>query len=305
MNIPVNSRHMSLLECFGSETRVRMIELLGMQPMNIKELADTLELSSAIITKHIQKLEENGIVGTESISGTRGRRKVCYLIPDSIVLQLKSPEPQPEQEERNGYAVSIPVGQYERCSVKPTCGLASESGVIGMVDDPRYFSDPEHVKAKHLWFASGFIEYRIPNYLVGRQTVRSFSLSLEICSEAPGYNEHWPSDITFSLVDTVLGTWTCPGDFGSTPGVHTPKWWNLGTQHGLLKTVTIDERGTYLDGVRLSGLTSADLAIGTGEDLLFRIACPETAEHPGGVSLFGRHFGHYDQEIEVRIRYEA
>ncbi|MCZ8520392.1 MULTISPECIES: ArsR/SmtB family transcription factor [Paenibacillus] len=302
MNIQVNSRNMPLLECFASETRVKIIELLDGQPMNIKELAAALQLSSAIITKHIQKLEEHGIVGTESISGTRGRRKVCFLLPDSILLQLKTPPPQLQDPFR--YAVSIPVGQYERHSVKPTCGLTSETAIIGLVDDPRYFSDPEHVKAKHLWFGTGFIEYRIPNYLVGRQSVRSLSISLEVCSEAPDYNENWPSDMTFSINGVTLGTWTCPGDFGSTPGVYTPRWWNLGTQHGLLKTITVDERGTYLDGVRLSDLRSSDLAIGPGSDLFFKIACPETAQHPGGVSLFGRQFGNYDQEIEVTVIYE-
>ncbi|XID93994.1 ArsR/SmtB family transcription factor [Paenibacillaceae bacterium WGS1546] len=299
MNIQVTPRNLAYFECFASETRLRMIELLNREPMNIKALAAELGVSSAIVTKHVQKLEEAGIVGTESLTGLRGRQKVCRLLPDAVTLQFRTPEPPGARQ----YAVSVPIGQYSDCLVKPTCGLASETALIGLVDDPRYFSDPEHVKAKHLWFASGYVEYRIPNYLVGGQSARSISLSLELCSEAPGYNENWPSDITFSFNGVTIGTWTCPGDYGSQKGAYTPEWWSQGTQHGLLKTLTIRPDGTYMDGLRLSDTGLADLGIRYGEDIRFRIACPETAEHPGGVSLFGRHFGNYDQEIEVIVQY--
>lgn len=299
MKIQVSPLNLGYFECFASETRLRMIELLDRKPMNIKELAAELSVSSAIVTKHVQKLEEAGIVGTESLTGLRGRQKLCRLLPDAVTLQFRTPDPQVGRQS----SISIPVGQYSEFQVKPTCGLASESAIIGYVDDPRYFSDPDHVKAKHIWFAGGYVEYRIPNYLVGNQSVRSITLSLELCSEAPGFNENWPSDITFSFNGVEIGTWTCPGDFGSKPGAFTPKWWKLGTQHGLLKTISVRTDGTYLDGVRLSGMTVDGLGIKYGEDIRFRIASHENAEHPGGVSLFGKHFGNYDQEIEIDLHY--
>jgi predicted transcriptional regulator len=299
MNIEVNSRNLKFLECFASETRIKMIELLNHKPMNIKDLAEALGISSAIVTKHIQKLEEAAIITTESVPSTRGRQKICHLTLDSATLQFRVKE-KPDQ---NRYAVSIPIGQYSNYEVKPTCGLASSTKIIGMVDDPRYFSDPEHVKASHLWFGSGFIEYRIPNYLVGKQTVRSLSISLEICSEAPHYNENWPSDLSFYINDRCLGTWTCPGDFGAVRGVYTPEWWDLGTQHGLLKQITVDSEGTFIDGIRMSDTAVNDLSLSIGEDIRFRISAPETAAHSGGLSMFGKQFGNYDQDIQVYVAY--
>ncbi|WP_139992024.1 ArsR/SmtB family transcription factor [Paenibacillus paridis] len=299
MNIEVNSRNLKFLECFASETRIKMIELLNHKPMNIKDLAEALGISSAIVTKHIQKLEEAAIVTTESVPSTRGRQKICHLTLDSATLQFRVKE-KPDQ---NRYAVSIPIGQYSNYEVKPTCGLASSTKIIGMVDDPRYFSDPEHVKASHLWFGSGFIEYRIPNYLVGKQTVRSLSISLEICSEAPHYNENWPSDLSFYINDRCLGTWTCPGDFGAVRGVYTPEWWDLGTQHGLLKQITVDSEGAFIDGIRMSDTAVNDLNLSIGEDIRFRISAPETAAHSGGLSMFGKQFGNYDQDIQVYVAY--
>lgn len=300
MNIQLNRKSMPIFECFSSETRVKIIELLSEKPMNISELADELNLSSAIVTRHIQKLEDAGIIRTESISGTRGRRKVCHLMHESITFQFKKPR----SIDENQYSVSIPVGQYTGYQVKPTCGLASDTGIIGIVDDPRYFSSPDHVKAKHVWFASGYIQYRIPNYLVGKQRIRALSISFEICSEAPGYNENWPSDLTFSINGQSVGMWTCPGDFGGTRGVLTPSWWNKGTQYGLLKTLAVREEGTFLDGLRLSDFTPDDLGVEIGEDIVLQISNPETAVHCGGVSLFGSQFGNYDQEIEVTVYYD-
>ncbi|WP_424766439.1 ArsR/SmtB family transcription factor [Paenibacillus sp. sgz302251] len=299
MNIEVNTSNIKFLECFSSDTRIKIIELLNEQAMNIKELAEALGISSAIVTKHVQKLEEVSIITTESVPSTRGRQKICHLTLESATLQFRVKE----KHDQNRYAVSIPIGQYSAYEVKPTCGLSSETKIIGMVDDPRYFSDPERVTARHLWFASGFIEYRIPNYLVGKQTARNISISLEICSEAPHYNENWPSDLSFYLNDVCLGVWTCPGDFGAVRGVYTPTWWDLGTQHGLLKQITIDAGGSYIDGIRMSDKTIHDLPISYGEDIHFKISAPETAIHKGGLSMFGKQFGNYDQDIQVYIGY--
>jgi Predicted transcriptional regulator len=302
VEIQVHPANMAILECFSSESRVKMIELLGTKPMNIGELAEALGISSAIVTKHVQKMEEAGLIRTESVTGTRGRRKICHLRHKAITLRMEPPRA--AGAEAKQYTVSIPIGQYIDYAVKPTCGLAAEDAIIGIVDDPRYFSSPDRVRACHLWFASGFVRYRIPNYLVGNQRIRQLTVSLEMGSEAPGYNENWPSDIAFSINGVHVGTWTCPGDFGSQRGVFTPAWWNMGTQNGLLKTLAIREDGTFLDGVRLSGVTPRQLAIGVGDDIILEIANDESAAHNGGVSLFGRGFGNYDQDIEVTVRHE-
>ena len=336
MQRSVTLENLPLLECFASETRVRIFELLGERPMSIGELAEELNVSSAIVTKHIQKMETAGLLTSESVTGTRGRRKMCRLAVDSLTLNFRS---SPSEQDRSAYAVSIPVGQYAEHEVRPTCGLASDRRLIGMMDDPRYFADPDHVGARHLWFGSGYVEYRIPNYLVGAQTVREVSVTLELGSEAPGYNPNWPSDISFEIGGVPVGTWTCPGNFGGRRGLHTPEWWSEhSSQYGLLKTLSVREDGTFMDGMKLSDVTAADLNISAmnalaaggkpdgraaagkgaegrssgaagpmnasaGREIALRIESRSDAEHPGGVSLFGRGFGNYDRDIEVSVKF--
>lgn len=302
--VSIHPNSLALFEALASDTRLKMIELLADSPMNIKELAAHLGLSSAIVTKHIQKLEEGGIVSCEAIPAKRGMQKQCHLIREDIVLRYtaSSAPTRIPATMHHQYAVSIPVGQYSSYQVRPTCGLASEHKLIGMRDDPRYFAEPEHVKAQHIWYSSGFVEYRIPNYMTAADQISSLSISLEIGSEAPGYEEHWPSDITFEVNGLPLCIWTSPGDFGEQRGKLTPSWWGAGsTQYGLLKTLLVNGEGTFIDGVRMSDVRVTELGIVRSEDILFRIISSPDARHPGGVSLFGRGFGNYEQDIEVLI----
>lgn len=298
MIIEVTTHNLKLLECFSSETRIRIIELMNEHPMNIKDLAEALQISSAIVTKHVQKLEEAGILVSENVKGKRGMQKICRLALDQLTLQLRS-----SKADDTSLAVTIPIGQYSAFEVKPTCGLASTEKLIGYVDDARYFADPEHVKASHLWFSSGYVEYQIPNFLLQHQHPTSLQIALELCSEAPGYNENWPSDITFKVNQVEIGTWTCPGDFGENKGAYTPSWWTMGTQHGLLKTLTIHEGGTYMDGIQLSNTTLSDLDLRYGKEITFTIGVSEQAKHCGGVSIFGRGFGNYNQDIQAVLSF--
>ena len=298
MQIPVDRAHSNILEVFASRTRVAMIELLAANPMNIGELAAALKLSSAIVTRHIHQMQAAGLVTCEAQPGRRGTQKICSLAVELLTLQLR---PQPRVQ--NAYFHEIPVGQYSACQVTPTCGLASATGLIGMNDDPRYFADPAHIGASLLWFGSGWVEYRIPNFLLGGQTARSLEVSLELCSEAPIFAEHHPSDIGFRINGQLLGIWTSPGDFGSKKGLLTPDWWQGGSQYGILKTIRVDESGSHIDGVRVSDITITELQIVYGGEIAFRVEVDEQARHRGGVNLFGRHFGNYGQDIRVTLGY--
>jgi predicted transcriptional regulator len=99
-----------------------------------------------------------------------------------------------------------------------------------------------------------------------------------------------------------VGTWTSPGDYGGQRGVFTPAWWKLkGSQHGKLKSVRVTNEGTFIDGLKMSPLTLKDLDLGAHRSIRFRICVKDTARHPGGVNIFGRGFGNYDQDIVMRL----
>ncbi|TNJ66038.1 ArsR family transcriptional regulator [Paenibacillus hemerocallicola] len=113
---------------FFSITRVRILELLNGRPYNIGELAEALGFSSAIITKHIRKLEEAGIVSTENSVGKRGIQKRCSLRVDKLTLVLRTGTTE-KSDDTARYMTELPIGQYIRYEVQPSCGLASSVNV--------------------------------------------------------------------------------------------------------------------------------------------------------------------------------
>lgn len=300
MKIDTSEKWLPVFEALASDVRLKIIQLLSVKPMNVKEIAQSLELSSAIITMHIGKLEKAGIITAERTRSKGGVQKVCSLSMDNLEVAF----PTAKEEHRKFHEFIVPIGQYTDFYATPTCGLATTEKQIGYFDDPRYFLDPERVNAKILWFTQGFVEYKIPNYLLASQTPEELEISLEISSEAPGIQENWPSDISFFINGVKLGQWTSPGDFGAVRGIYTPAWWSSGiNQYGMLKILRVNKDGTFLDGLRISDMTINDIDINS-KLWSFRISVLEDAEHIGGMTLFGKGFGNYNQDIVIKLFYK-
>ncbi|MBN2220676.1 MAG: helix-turn-helix domain-containing protein [Vallitaleaceae bacterium] len=301
MNLNTSTKYLPIYEALASKVRLSIIDLLAHESLNIKEIAERLDLSNAMITSHIRKLEEAGIIFSERKSTGNAMQKLCHLKLDQLHIQLN----RTTSSHQDYHEFSLPVGHYTDFNVTPTCGIATVESVIGRFDDPRYFLDPARVNAQILWFTEGYVEYRVPNYLSANQFPKELAITLELCSEAPGINPHWLSDITFFLNEKSLGTWTSPGDFGGKKGLLTPDWWSLEVgQYGLLKTLRITSEGSFMDQEKISDTTLSDLQI-SGKYWSFRIAVLKDAPHMGGVTLFGKDFGNHNQDILFRLYYET
>lgn len=292
---------LELFKALGSDVRIQILNiLLENDHMSMNQLATELKLSNGALTGHIKKLEECGLISTSNESASHGNSKICSVIQDKIVVEIEKPE-----DLTNVFTTDIKVGQFSKYDICPTCGLANSQSVIGEIDDSRYFSHPDHFNADILWFTKGYVEYSLPNLIPSNNQITQISISFEISSEAPGIDNNWPSDISFSLNGKKLGMWTSPGDFGGEiRGMFTPDWfppnWN---QYGLLKLLVVNKHGTFIDGLQISDITIEDLKLAQGAPLDFRIAVEDDAEHIGGVTLFGKTFGNYGQDIRVAINY--
>jgi predicted transcriptional regulator len=290
-----------LFKALGSDVRIQILNiLLENDRMSMNQLATQLNLSNGALTGHIKKLEECGLISTSNESASHGNSKLCSVIQDKIVIEIEKP-----LDLANVSTTDIKVGQFSKYDICPTCGLANSASVIGEIDDARYFAHPDHFNADILWFTKGYVEYALPNLVPSNNNITQISISFEISSEAPGIDNNWPSDISFSINDQKVGMWTSPGDFGGEIlGMFTPDWWPPNwNQYGLLKLLVVNKFGTYIDGLQISDITIDDLKLKPGQPLDFRIAVEDDAEHIGGVTLFGKTFGNYGQDIRVSINY--
>ncbi|MEK4274270.1 MULTISPECIES: ArsR/SmtB family transcription factor [unclassified Paenibacillus] len=302
MMLGTDAASLLIYEALASEARLNIVRLLLQnREMHINALAQELFLSKAIVSTHVSKLQKAGIVGSRMKRENGGTYKYCFIVREFMTINL-SPEP----VDAPYHEISIPVGQYTDYEAWPTCGIATTTQMIGQYDTPACFMDPDRVNAGILWMARGFLEYKIPNYLYNDQHLREIEISLELSSEAPKVNENWPSDIRFTLNGNDLGTWTSPGDFGDRKGKHTPLWWKLDVnQYGVLKMLRINGEGTFIDGQRISDVCVQDLNLGASTYWTFGLKPEEGVAGRGGLTLFGKGFGNYDQDILIRYYYDA
>lgn len=292
-------KFIALYEALASEVRWRIMDLIADREMNVKDLAAKLELSPSIVTMHIRKLEQADIIGSRRVRLNGGTHKMCFLKQKNIEIELPSANRTTRTREQ-----TISVGHFTAFEVYPTCGLGTREKEIGIWDDPRYFLDPERVHAAILWFGRGYVEYKTPNYLLPEQAPEAIEISMEIASEAPGLRDHWPSDIQFMFNGVALGTWTSPADFGrAARGIYTPKWWHRNVnQYGLLKTIRIDNSGTFIDGEWMSDVTIKEIKL-KEQFWTLRFTVDENSVNVGGLTLYGAGFGNHDQDIIIRVFY--
>jgi predicted transcriptional regulator len=285
-------------KALSTQLRVDMFMQLLKHPMNVGEIADHFDLPVSTAAVNLKKLEEAGLILTELVPGTRGTQKLCAAVISRIVIEAAD---RPEEHE-HVIEIPMPIGQFVDCSITPTCGIVSATGIIGELDDPSCFYDPQRGQAQLLWFRTGFVEYRFPNRVPPQDELHSLELVMEICSEAPLYNPNWPSDITLWVNQVEVGTWTSSGDFGGEPGYLTPEWWGTHqTQFGQLKTWRISDKGSYVDGKQISDVTLKDINLHNSNFVSVRLGVKPDAVRVGGMNLFGRQFGNYETDLLMRI----
>ena len=198
----VNEKELTALgKALSSETRIRILHLLGREPLCVNEIAELLEIPSSSAALNIRVLEEAGLIRTELRPAARGSMKMCIPQEGKVILDF-----QRQTEKKKEEIISMPVGNYVDYKITPTCGMVNEEGYIDGEDEPRCFYDPKRTTAKLIWFSSGYLEYRFPNAALQEQPARVLEFSAELCSEAPDYNLDYPSDITLwiSHTDGVL-----------------------------------------------------------------------------------------------------
>lgn len=292
-----------VFKALSTPTRLQIMELIYENDnLSMNDLATTLNVTNSAITLHVSKLESAGLVTIKTTSGKRGVQKIVQPVHDRIIIDMFSDR---NQNFLPSYEDSIAVGHYTRCDIHPTCGICTPKEIIGEFDDPRVFSYPERFQAGILWLGYGSITYNLPNRLKAGQVAREIQISFEISSECPSYNNDYPSDIHFYINDKFLGSWVSPGDFGDRKGMISPSWWPAPlNQYGLLKTLLINEKGTFIDGTnRIGDTTLADLAIDYNSTIDLTFAVPKDTANCGGLTLFGEDFGDYSQNIQMKIYY--
>jgi predicted transcriptional regulator len=282
----------------ASQVRLKILEILRAGDKNVNEITQEMGLPQSTVATNIMVLEEARLIETKSIKANKGTQKVCTALYDDFIVEFAE-----QRRENDVIEVEMPIGLFIDYKVSPPCGMCSADKIIGFLDTPASFLDPERVKAGLLWFEKGYVLYQFPNNaLYQERPVRRLEVIAELSSETPGTNPRWLSDITLWVNGVEIGTWISPGDFGDKRGTYTPAWWKLeGSQYGLNKVWSVTDTGSYIDGIQVSGVLISDLKLADHHSIKVKIGIKPDAQNVGGMNIFGRGFGNYDQDIVLRL----
>lgn len=290
-----------IVQALNTSVRRKIMAILRDSSYSIADLAKKLDMPISTVSFHVNILRKAGFVHVTVKKHSRGKAKLISRQIDRFSLDFREAQ---NEEKVHQICMEIPIGSFTDAKIAPGCGIASERGIIIADDLPSVFYSPMRLSAEMVWFSKGYLEYRIPNYMLKGKNVKTVMLSMEICSEAPNYCADWESDITFWLNGEEITTYLSPGDYGDHRGRLNPEWWsNHSTQYGVMKTIKITNDGSYLDEVAVNTHTIEKLGLLEGDYITFRIGIKEDARHQGGLNLFGTKFGDFAQGLLYTVEY--
>ena len=158
-----------VLHGLASPTRVRILKLLqGGVGVNVNDIADALGQPQSTVSSNLQILEKAGLIRTETQKGRKGNQKLCFSTCEEVLVMLRD---EAADAAADMIDVAMPIGLYTSCEVSAPCGLCSPQGIIGLLDVPDAFLNPDRMNAGLMWFTRGFVEYQFPNNarLVGKE----------------------------------------------------------------------------------------------------------------------------------------
>lgn len=288
-------------KALSSEVRLEILKLLIETSANVSEIATAFDLPQSSAALHVKVLEEAGMISTNEKPGVRGSQKVCGISFEDIYFNAF--QHKLEHNDSKILRFPMPIGNYFDCEVSGNCGIISEKGYLGVEDFPSSFYCQERTEAQLLWFNTGYLEYRFPTYLFKSSQIKEVSFSFEICSEAPGFQNDWPSDITVWINGLEIATIVSAGDFGGRRGRLNPDWWgDTMTQYGTFHIVKVNELGCYENDVKCADHTLQTLHLGEGNYISFKLGVKPDAVHAGGMNLFGDKFGDYPQGLIMQAK---
>lgn len=294
-------KDLQVIKGLASEIRLRILKELRRGEKNINDLASILDLPQSTVATNIMVLEKANIIAVEIKKASKGNQKICKSLYNEYIIAYQDIQ----KNANEVITVEMPVGLFIEYDVTAPCGMCTPLKIVGYLDSPEAFLQPERVSAGLLWFEKGFVKYQFPNNAQSKnKDVKKLEIVAELSSEIPGTDPKWLSDITLMINDQEVGTWTSPGDFGDKRGNLTPDWWKLeGSQYGLLKSWLVTDEGSFVDGMRISDLKLEDLNLKEHHSIKVCFCIKEDAENVGGINIFGRGFGNYNHDILLNLSF--
>lgn len=291
---------LKISRALSSQERLQILKYILNKSVNLMSISKDLGIPISSVSRHIDILSEAGLVIISYQPGLKGHAKFCAQAVLDIHFSLIGDN---DEKKSNSVIAEMPVGLFSEINVSAPCGMCGLNSQLGPFDSPQVFFSPIRTQAECIWFNSGFVSYTFPVPTENKELFKRISFSMELCSDTIYYNNKWPSDITIKINDLEITTFTSPGNFGGKKGRYTPDYWPVtSSQFGQLKKFSVDRQGVYIDNEFIHNqITFDDLHLFDNNFVKLTLEVKKDAKHCGGLTLFGKHFGDFDQTILMKI----
>lgn len=291
----------------SSPVRLQMLRQLQDGAISIPKLAEMNNLSITNCIFHATILENAKLINIRLVHHGKTNKKVrmCTRLLRKFNVNLflgdHNEFPGPNKKV---FSYTTRVGEFIYISEDVDACFATK--------DNFYFGtwkgiyNPERFNAEIIWSNGGIISYAFPNDFTMKGETEQLMLDIEVCSETLDHDNLHKSDITFWINDVELFTYRCPGDYGDRVGVLNPEYWSKGknvlpTQYGDRLHIVIEKDAIYLNEVLVNKkFNMKSLHLGKGNMLKLTIGNKKGCEFPGGWNIFGKGFGDYPIDIELK-----
>lgn len=73
----------------------------------------------------------------------------------------------------------------------------------------------------------------------------------------------------------------------------------------MLKLIRINNDGSFIDGCRISDVTLDQIQLDYKSELTFRLSVTEQSVNKRGLTIYGKNFGNYSQDLLARVLYDV
>ena len=161
-----------IVQALNASVRRKIMCLLRSSCYSIAELAKLLKLPISTVCFHLNILRKAGFVSVTVKKNTRGNAKLIARQIDRLSIDFL---PEDYENRQHQFSQEIPLGSFFDAHVEAGCGMANEKEIIVSDDLPGAFFSPERYDAQIIWFSKGYLEYRVPNYMLKDKQVSVWS----------------------------------------------------------------------------------------------------------------------------------
>ena len=287
-------------DALRDKKRLKILKLLQSPPYkySTRELSNKFQMPVSTLVHHLDVLEKAHLISTRYRNDSKKESKFIQRRSGNFYFTVYKAIKKVYSTQMTD-AQTMPIGSYADFEGDTLTYIINNR-------EHRNLFSPERFQAQLLFTPRGIIEYHFGNSIAKTKKITGVSFSLEICSEFPFYDNSHQSDITFWLNGVELTTYRCDGDYGDRRGNLNPYWWpSINTQYGKIVNVSVNEQGTFLNGILYSDrVTLKRLKLSDGNKISLKFGNKNTAEFPGGFNLFGKEFGDYPQDIIFQLHYQ-